>query len=78
LGQARCGIFFSWQFGHSARLCAFSESCARRVEVRFWECRRFGLGMVLKFLSKKLSALSFVPECELPIMPDKTLSVAES
>jgi hypothetical protein len=23
------------------------KSCARRVEVRFCECRRFGLGMVL-------------------------------
>ena len=32
---------------------AFSESWARRVEVRFWECRRFGLGMVFKFLSRK-------------------------
>jgi hypothetical protein len=28
------------------------------VEVRFWECRRFGLGMVLNPLERKLSALS--------------------
>jgi hypothetical protein len=29
-----------------------SESWARRVEVRFWECRRFGLGMVVNFLAE--------------------------
>jgi hypothetical protein len=50
LEQARCGIFFSWQLGHSESEWLFSASWARRVEVRFWECRRFGLGMVDKFL----------------------------
>jgi len=32
-----------------------SESCARRVAVRFCECLRFGLGM---FFGSQLSALS--------------------
>jgi hypothetical protein len=45
LAQARCGIFFSWQLGHSDSECFDKASCARRVEVRFCECRRFGLGM---------------------------------
>jgi len=35
LTQARCGIFFSWQFGHSESEWLFRASCARRVDVRF-------------------------------------------
>ena len=57
-GQARCGIFRSWQFGHSDSECLESESCARRVAVRFCECRRFGFGMV-SLSSLRLSAPKF-------------------
>ena len=57
-GQARCGIFCSWQFGHSESECLESESCARRVAVRFWECLRFGLGMCSLVLSSQLSQFS--------------------
>ena len=32
--------------GTLGKAVAFRASWARRVEVRFWECRRFGLGMV--------------------------------
>jgi hypothetical protein len=45
LAQARWGIFFSWQLGHSESECFDKASWARRVEVRLCEWRRFGLGM---------------------------------
>src|ERR1700753_371158 len=45
----RCGIFFSWQLGHSDAECAVRKSWARRVDVLFCECRRFGFGMVVPF-----------------------------
>jgi hypothetical protein len=57
-GQARCGIFCSWQFGHSDSECFDSESCARRVAVRFWECLRFGFGIFILVLSSQFSVLS--------------------
>ena len=44
-GQARCGGFGSWQFGHSDMPGARRWSWARRVEVRRFECLRFGFGM---------------------------------
>lgn len=49
-GQARCGRMRSWQDGHSARPLALMESCARRWEVRRFEWRRLGFGMVSLFL----------------------------
>jgi hypothetical protein len=58
LTQARCGIFISWQFGHSDNEWPFRASWARRVEVRFCECRRFGFGMVYQFLSGKAFGLA--------------------
>ena len=47
-GHTRCGNFGSWQFGHCDKPGFFSESCARRVEVRCLECRRFGFGIYSK------------------------------
>src|SRR5690242_3451098 len=46
-GHTRCGSLGSWQFGHSEIPWGLSASCARRVLVRFWECLRFGFGIVL-------------------------------
>jgi hypothetical protein len=45
LGQARCGSFGSWQFGHSAFTAGLSASWERRAEVRRFEWRRLGFGI---------------------------------
>src|ERR1700735_177486 len=51
LGQALWGSFRSWQLGHSERPIGVSASCARRLEVRALEWRRFGLGISNSFLA---------------------------
>src|SRR6202012_1874350 len=45
----RCGIFFSWQLGHSEAECAVRKSWARRLDVLAFECLRFGFGIVVPF-----------------------------
>jgi len=44
--QARCGRIGWWHEGHSVTPFTFKWSCDRRMDVRRFEWRRFGLGMV--------------------------------
>src|SRR3954469_16242241 len=53
----RWGGLASWQCGHSLRPTGFSASWVRRLAVRVFECRRFGLGIANFYLYLLPSAL---------------------
>ena len=52
-GRHGAGSLRSWQFGHSESPLAVRASCARRVEVRAFEWRRFGFGIADSFRSRQ-------------------------
>src|SRR6185295_11944705 len=71
LGQTRCGMRGSRQFGQSVVWGTRKASCARRLAVRALECRRFGFGIITPFLvrhkkTQKAQRKSFVLFVPLP------------